>query len=171
MVDSGVRRDLAATAYNERVAECRAAAEALGVRSLREATGEQVETLSGTLRRRARHVVGENEHVLAAADALQTERLGELGRLFRQSHKSLADDFEASTPELNALVQIAEATDGVIAARLTGAGFGGCTVNLVHGDAEKEAGREIVKRYSEETRLPSRFWTSNAANGGERVPC
>jgi len=78
VVDSAVRRELAESEYNRRVAECQAAADALGVRSLRDAAPEQVETLSGVLLRRARHVVEENQRVLAAADALRSERLGEL---------------------------------------------------------------------------------------------
>jgi galactokinase len=169
LVDSGVRRELAESGYNERVEQCRAAAEALGVRTLREATRDDLDRLSGVLLRRARHVVEENERVLAAADALRSERLDELGPLFRASHESLARDFEVSTPELDALVAIAETTDGVIASRLTGAGFGGCTVNLVRGETADAAGREIVRRYASEKGLEARFWVSHAARGAGPV--
>jgi galactokinase len=169
VVDSSVRRELAASDYNQRVEECQAAAEALGVVSLREATREQVETLSGVLRRRARHVVEENERVLAAADALRSEQLDELASLFRASHESLRDDFEVSTPELDALVRIAEGTDGVLTARLTGAGFGGCTVNLVRADEADAAGREIAQRYLREMGLEARFWVSNPVAGAGPV--
>jgi galactokinase len=169
VVDSGVRRELAESAYNERVAECRAAAQALGVRSLRDATSEHVETLSGTLRRRARHVVEENARVLAAASALHEERLDELGPLFRASHESLRRDYEVSTPELDSLVDIAAATEGVIAARLTGAGFGGCTVNLVRAEATEAAGTAVVELYERKTGLEARFWISRPAGGAARV--
>jgi galactokinase len=165
VVDSGVRRELARSAYDERVAECRAAAEALGVTSLRDATSEQVETLSGTLRRRARHVVDENARVLATVDALRAERLDELGPLFRASHEGLARDYEVSTAELDALVDIATATEGVIAARLTGAGFGGCAVNLVRAEVAEAAGRAVVERYERETGLEARLWISSPAEG------
>jgi galactokinase len=168
VVDSGVRRELAASAYNERVAECRAAAEVLGVPSLRDATA--LDGLSGVLLRRARHVVTENERVLAAAEALGAGRLEELGPLFSASHTSLAVDFEVSTPELDALVAIAGETDGVIAARLTGAGFGGCTVNLVRARGADAVGRDVVARYARETGIQTRFWLSKPAAGAGPVP-
>jgi galactokinase len=170
VVDSAIRRELAESDYNQRVEECQAAAEALGVVSLREATREQVETLTGVLRRRARHVVEENGRVLAAADALRSEQLDDLGPLFRASHTSLQRDFEVSTPELDALVEVAETTEGVIAARLTGAGFGGCTINLVRVDAAEVAGREIVERYLRQTGIDARFWVSRPAEGAGPVP-
>jgi galactokinase len=165
LVDSAVPRELAESAYNERVAECRAAAETLGLRSLREATRADLDGLSGVLLLRARHVVGENERVLAAADALRAGRLDELGSLFRVSHTSLRDDFEVSTPELDRLVELAEETDGVIASRLTGAGFGGCTVNLVRAELAEAAGREIVERFG----AGARFWISRPADGAGPV--
>jgi galactokinase len=169
VVDSGVRRELAKSAYNERVAQCAAAAKALGVASLRDATRDDLGRLDGVLFRRARHVVEENQRVLAAADALRDGRLAELGPLFRTAHESMARDFEASTPELDALVAIAVETEGVIAARLTGAGFGGCTVNLVRSEAAPVAGREIVRRYRNETGQEARFWASMPARGAGPV--
>jgi galactokinase len=169
IVDSGLRRELAQSAYNERVAECAAAADALGVTSLRDATRADLErpsrSLDPTLRRRARHVVDENARVLAAAEALRAGRLDDLGALFRASHESLARDYEVSTPELDLLVAIAGTTDGVLAARLTGAGFGGCTVNLVRTDAAEAAGRAIVERYRERTNRDARHWVSRPAAG------
>jgi galactokinase len=165
LVDSAASRELAESAYNERVAECRGAAEALGLRSLRDATHADLDRLSGVLLRRARHVVGENERVLAAAEALRAGRLEELGPLFRASHVSLRDDFEVSTPELDRLVELAEETDGVIASRLTGAGFGGCTVNLVWAELAETAGREMVERFG----AAARFWVSRPADGAGPV--
>jgi galactokinase len=169
VVDSGVRRELAKSAYNERVAQCAAAAKALGVASLRDATRDDLRRLDGVLLRRARHVVEENNRVLAAADALRDGRVAELGPLFRAAHESMARDFEASTPELDALVAIADETEGVVAARLTGAGFGGCTVNLVRSDAAQSAGREVVRRYRNETGREARFWASKPAPGAGQV--
>jgi galactokinase len=169
VVDSGVRRDLADSAYDERVAECAAAAEALGVGSLRDATRADLGRLDGVLLRRARHVVEENERVLAASEALAAGRLERLRPLFRASHDSLARDYDVSTPELDALVAIAEETDGIVAARLTGAGFGGCTVNLASADAAAAAGTTVVERYRSETGLESRFWVSQPAAGAGPV--
>jgi galactokinase len=170
VVDSGVRRELSASAYNDRVAECGRAAEALGVPCLRDATAAAIERLTdATLRRRARHVVAENARVLAAADALRGGRVDELGALFRASHESLARDYEVSTPELDLLVATAEATAGVVAARLTGAGFGGCTVNLVRAEAAEAAGDAIVARYRAQTDLEARHWLSRPAGGAGRV--
>jgi len=163
IVDSGVRRELAESAYNERVAECRAAAAQLGVESLRDAT--DLAGLSGTLLRRARHVVSENDRVLTAAEALRAGRVEEVGELFRASHASLRDDFEVSTPELDRLVELAAETDGIVAARLTGAGFGGCTVNLLGAERAEAAGRELVARYGP----GARFWVSRPGAGASRV--
>jgi galactokinase len=165
LVDSGVRRELVESAYDTRVAECVAAADALGLGSLREATPDDLTRLDGVLLRRARHVVWENERVLAAAEALAVGRVEELGPLFRASHESLARDYEVSTSELDTLVAIAGGTDGVVAARLTGAGFGGCTVNLAHRDAAGAAGRSVVERYGAETGREARFWISQPADG------
>jgi galactokinase len=134
VVDSGRSRSLAATAYAERRAECDAAAEAIG--PLREATLADVTTIGDdVLRRRARHVVTENERVRAFAGALRDGRLHELGPLLSGSHASLRDDFEVSTPGLDELVERLTRTPGVIGARLTGAGFGGCVVALVEPGA------------------------------------
>jgi galactokinase len=169
VVDSGVRRELATSAYNERVAQCAAAAKALGVASLRDATRDDLSRLDGVLLRRARHVVEENDRVRAAANALRDRRVAELRALFRAAHESMARDFEASTTELDALVGIAEETEGVIAARLTGAGFGGCTVNVVRAEAARAAGVEIVRRYRSETGRAARVWASKPASGAGPV--
>jgi galactokinase len=129
VVHSGVSRRLAGSAYAERRAECRAAEAEIG--PLREANLADAEALvDPVLRRRARHVVTENQRVLEFTDALAGARLDALGPLMAASHASLRDDFEVSTPELDDLVAKLTATPGVIGARLTGAGFGGCVVAL-----------------------------------------
>jgi galactokinase len=171
IVDSAVRRDLAAGAYNDRVTECRSAADALGLKSLRDATQGDLTRLQGdpVLYRRARHVVTENERVLAAADALRAGDEGRLADLFRDSHRSYAEDFEASSPEVDRLVGIATGSPGVIAARLTGGGFGGCTVNLVVADRVRDAVEAILARYRDEIGLEARAWVTRAGSGAAPV--
>jgi galactokinase len=135
VVDSGLPRRLAHSAYAERRAHCDAVAERLGLRALRDATLEEVAD-----DRRARHVVTENTRVLAAADALRAGDGETVGALMLASHASLRDDYEVSTPELDALVEQLVAA-GALGARLTGAGFGGCVVGLAAaGEGARIAG-------------------------------
>jgi galactokinase len=130
VVDSGQRRDLTGTAYAERAAACQAAQAAIG--PLREASAADVERLTdGVVRRRARHVVTENARVDQLVDALTTGDRTSMSDAFQASHTSLRDEFEVSTPVLDALVDRLTAAAGVIGARLTGAGFGGCVMALV----------------------------------------
>jgi galactokinase len=140
VLDTRTKRAVAKSAYADRVAECQRAIELLradgaDVRSLRDATREQVEGLrerNAVAYRRARHVVTENERVLAAVEALRSEDFEALGNLFSASHASLRDDYEVSCPELDAMVEAAQAAPGCIGVRMTGAGFGGCCVALVY---------------------------------------
>jgi galactokinase len=150
---SGSSRRLDTSAYNERRAECDRAVAAITaidptVRSLRDVDLALLEAASGRMdpvaARRARHVVEENERVLETERALAAGDLVAVGRLFAASHASLRDLFDVSSPELDALVAIAAATDGVVAARMTGAGFGGSTVNLVRRE-RLAAFREAVE--------------------------
>ncbi|MDQ6846380.1 MAG: galactokinase [Candidatus Dormibacteraeota bacterium] len=130
VVDSAEHRALAGSPYAERRADCEHAADLIG--PLRHAARGSVERIpDDRLRRRARHVVTENQRVAQAADALRTADLERFGRLIRESHRSLRDDFEVSTPALDTLVDRLNATAGVFGARLTGAGFGGCAVAMV----------------------------------------
>jgi galactokinase len=141
VIHSGVRRALTGSAYARRRAECEAAELALGT-PLRMATISDVAGLNDALlRRRARHVVSENERVRAVAHALAGADLGIIGEAMAASHASLRDDFEVSTPELDALVARLNDTRGVIGARLTGAGFGGCVVALSHVGAALDGWR------------------------------
>jgi galactokinase len=138
----GVGRTLAASAYAERRAATESAAAALGLRSLRDASLEQVSDDA-----RARHVVTENARVLRFADALRAGDVTALGALLLESHESLRDDFEVSTSELDALVD-AFMEGGALGARLTGAGFGGCVVALSdrdHADAVMRATAESYR--------------------------
>jgi galactokinase len=130
VVDSGQRRELATSAYAERAAACQAAAQEIG--PLADATLADVERIAdGTVRRRARHVVTENARVDRFCDAVRSGDRAAMSDLMAASHASLHDDFEVSTPALDALVAELVALDGVVGARLTGAGFGGCVVTIV----------------------------------------
>ena len=124
--DSHVRRRLADSGYNERRAACEAAAAQLGLSSLRDATLDQVQDLP-----RARHVVSENERTLRGAAALEAGDCVTFGNLMNASHASLRDDYEVVPPALDELAAATRAVDGCYGSRITGAGFGGCTVSLV----------------------------------------
>jgi galactokinase len=156
IVNSGVRRSLAASAYNTRRAECQEAVEYFNrvdgnVTALRDVSTalfeEHSDELQDNVRRRCRHVVAENERVLDAADMLAASRLEEFGLLMSASHNSLRDDFEVSCAELDMLVELANSSDGVLGARMTGAGFGGSTVNLVHKDAIPALTQRLESEY------------------------
>jgi galactokinase len=158
-VHSGLPRSLAATAYAERRAACEQAARALGIAALRDATLDQVADDP-----RARHVVSENARVLAAAEALRTGDLAALAEAVRSSHASLRDDYEVSTPELDALVTALEGA-GALGARLTGAGFGGCVVALTPNGREREIGERAAGAYREATGLDPTVYRCRAADG------
>ncbi|HEX7345657.1 MAG TPA: galactokinase [Candidatus Limnocylindrales bacterium] len=174
---SGSERRLEASAYNERRAQCEAAVAAIAtrhpaIRSLRDVTpamlDEDGDRLEPVLARRARHVVEENARVLAAADAFEARDHSTVGRLFRESHSSLRDLYEVSSPELDTLVDIAESVPGVYGSRLTGAGFGGCTVTLVRREATPELTAAIEERYPARTGLlPRVFEVTPAAGAGQ----
>ena len=167
VVDSGERRELASGAYDRRRAECAEAARLLGRASLRDATPALVERgrLPGRLEARARHVVTENVRTLATAEALAADDRVALRQLFAASHASLVRDFEVTTQEVDELVAVAARTPGIVASRMTGGGFGGCTVSLVDADAAPAALHRIVAEYGERTGRQARGWISRAASG------
>jgi galactokinase len=145
VLDSGMPRSLAASGYNERRAQCEAAAAALGRRSLRDVAAlDELDALPELLRRRARHVVTENARVLQATLAGSAD---EFGRLMDASHASLRDDYEVSTPELDRLVGLLQAHPAVHGARLTGAGFGGACVALCQADQLLRVADEVLAAY------------------------
>jgi galactokinase len=144
VLDSGSRRELAASLYNERRAECARAAELLGVASLRQARLEDLARLPAPLAQRARHVLDENERVRAAASALRTGDLPAVGPLLDASHASLRDLYETSTPAVEAAVQrLREA--GATGARMIGGGFGGSVLGLLPPGAQPPADAGQVK--------------------------
>ena len=163
-VHSGLSRTLAGSAYAERRAATEAAAARLGLRSLRDATLEQV--ADDPL---ARHVVSENARVLEVAAAIRTGDLDGLGELYAASHASLRDDFRVSTPELDALVRIL-VEEGALGARLTGAGFGGCVVALARPEDAAAIADRAGRRYREETGRESRTFLCRLAAGAGRIP-
>lgn len=134
IAESGVERELGQSLYNQRREECAAAAKALEIASLRDATAELLLDTRGRLdpilRRRAAHIVGENERVNEALGALARGDAFTLGALMNASHESSRFNFENSTPDLDRLVTVARSLPGVFGARLTGGGFGGATVSL-----------------------------------------
>ena len=144
IISSEVKRELTSSAYNERRGQCEEGVALLrqfdpSIASLRDVTPDLFDAygdqLSGIVLQRCRHVITENARVLDASAALAADELAQFGRLMTASHNSLRDDFEVSCDELDCLVDIAYGTEGVLGSRMTGAGFGGCTVTLIHMDA------------------------------------
>jgi galactokinase len=171
---SGSPRRLESSAYNERRAQCEAAVATIaatepGVTALRDVTPAMLAEHRGRMdplvAARAEHVVHENERVLAAVAAFEAGDLPAVGRLFAASQASMRDLFGISSPELDALVEIASAVDGVYGARLTGAGFGGCTINLVRRDAAPALREAVERRYEPRTGLRARVFEVEPSGG------
>jgi galactokinase len=119
--------------------------------------------------RRCRHVINENARVRQAAGALERDNLEEFGRLMRQSQASLRDDFEVSCPELDLMVELAGHSRGVYGARMTGGGFGGCTVNLVRAECVAAFQATVSKEYEKATKTAPKIHVCSAADGVKRV--
>jgi galactokinase len=173
-----VKHELASSAYNERRKECETGVKHLarflpGVKALRDVKPDQLEQygrdLPAVIYRRCRHVIAENARVLSAADALEQSDLNRFGELMAESHRSLRDDYEVSCEELDLMVELAREIAGVYGARMTGGGFGGCTVNLVPADSAAEFSRRIVSDYERVTRLKPEIYITAVANGAEEV--
>ncbi|WP_133501289.1 galactokinase [Cognatilysobacter terrigena] len=151
VVDSGLSRSLATSAYNERRHECERASASLGVAALRDIGDvSRVESLDEPMRRRARHVVSENARVLRAVAGVDAREFGEL---MNASHASLRDDYEVSVPELDRLVELLQQQPDVYGARLTGAGFGGACVALCREGTAAGVGRDVVDQYGSKGRV------------------
>jgi galactokinase len=175
---SGSPRKLESSAYNERRSQCEAAAAAIlggstGEASLRDVTPAMLEAarprLDPVVAARAEHIVHENARVLAAVAAFEAGDVEEMGRLFYASHASMRDLFGISSPELDALVEISAAVPGVIGARLTGAGFGGCTINLVRRAAVGALRDAVMHAYPARTGLAPRVFEVAASDGARRI--
>ena len=144
-----------------------------GVRALRDVSVEDFERYEDRLpepvRRRCRHVVTENARTLLAADALRAGQMEEMGRLMYLSHESLRDDYEVSCRELDLLVEIASSIEGVRGARLTGGGFGGCTVNLVERAVLGEFQERVAREYKQATELEPFIYVVEASDGAREI--
>ena len=173
VTNSNVRHSLDDGGYAARRADCERAAAILGVARLREATLVQVEASRGELGdrgfRRARHVVTEIARTQAAATAITQGRWDEMGELMAESHASLRDDFEVSCPELDLLVELADSDRGVIGTRMTGGGFGGCTVTLVEAARAEAVMATVTQGYRLETGRECAPFTTRPAAGARRL--
>jgi galactokinase len=178
---SGAERRLAQGGYGDRVGECRRAFEAAaaaglapaGARALRDFTPADLpgleRGLDARLFRRARHVIGENARVLAFCDRLAAGEIEAAGGLLRESMRSLRDDFEVSTPELDALCEVADALPGVYGSRLTGAGFGGCTLHAVAPGAADEVAERLALGFQRRCGRRPPVLRVRAADGAEAL--
>lgn len=175
--DTRVMHELAASEYNLRRAECLRGANLLaqalpGVRTLRDVAVTDLERLGGQLpdvvRRRCRHVVTENARTLAAADALGALDLQHMGQLMSASHASLRDDYQVSCQELDVAVDAASAERGVFGSRMTGGGFGGCTVTLVADDAVARVGAAVKAAFAAQGWPQPELFASSACAGARQ---
>ena len=174
-----VRHELAAGEYNERRASCERSIEAIrkflpNIRALRDLTLEDLEKYGSLLSeidfRRCRHVITENARVIDAKEALGHVDLAGFGQLMYQSHNSLNHDYEVSCRELNLMVSLARNIPGVYGARMTGGGFGGCTINLVEREAVTEFQTSVAHEYEKLTDLSPQISASSAAGGAVALP-
>jgi len=169
VIDSGVRHSHVTGGYRTRRDECAQAAAALGLTSLRDAGPHDlpaIDALREPLNRRARHVVTENARVIATVAALRAGDAAEAGRLFLASHASLREDFEVSTPAVDALVEAVGSMPGVYGARITGGGFGGAIVALTEAGPGREIGEAVVNHHN--TRFPHQATVIVPAPGHRR---
>lgn len=169
------RRGLADSKYNERRAECEQGLRDLQkgqseIQSLGEITLADLERFQENINnpvvfRRLRHVVSENERVRQAVHFLRQGDLPAFGQCMRRSHESLRDDYEVSCHELDVLFDLQKQTDGCIGTRMTGAGFGGCTISIVHQDAVQTFQNKVADLYQKETSLQASFYVCKAGDG------
>ena len=173
VLDTSTRRGLVDSAYNERRSQCEAAAKFFGVTALRDVTVEQfrqsADGLDAVTRRRALHVITENDRTLKAADAMRSGDAVGLGRLMQQSHVSLRDDYEVSSDALNAMVECASDHEACYGARMTGAGFGGCAMALIRAEAAEDFVRHTSTAYQQKTGHEPAVYVCRATNGAEVV--
>ena len=172
-VNSMVKHALAASAYRERVAECAAAASAMHVESLRDVSPEQLaqaaHLMPEIVARRARHVVTEDARVNRFVDASSSGDLDLMGRLMIDSHRSLQHDYEVSCAELDFLVDAALGIEGVLGSRMTGGGFGGCTVTLLRQDAAARFRDQIAQAYHLQFQVVPRIYSCLPSAGAGEV--
>jgi galactokinase len=176
--NSKVERGLVDSEYNQRRKECNQAVEFFAdkedekITALRDVELKTVEKykeeLPKNVYKRAHHVVSENERVLASQKALESDEMQKFGELMYASHRSLSEDYEVSCKELDILVKIA-AEENITGARMTGAGFGGCTVNLVKKDLTEQFIKTIKEKYKKKTGIDAEVYISNPAAGARKI--
>ena len=172
------RRGLADSKYNERRSQCETAVEMLNkkvkIENLSQLSYDEFMQLKGEISdevifRRARHVISENKRVLDAIEALKNNDLKKMGNLMNESHDSLRDDYEVTGTELDILVEEARKIEGVRGSRMTGAGFGGCTVSLVKEEAVNDFVEKVGKGYYEKTGLKPEFYIAEVGDGTKKI--
>ncbi|NMH67528.1 galactokinase [Bacillus sp. RO3] len=178
IMNSNKRRELAGSKYNERRTECESALQSLqsvtDIDSLGELTEEEFELhkhviRSETEQKRARHAVYENRRTLKALQCLQDGKLQEFGELMNESHLSLRDDYEVTGKELDALAQAAWDQPGVVGARMTGAGFGGCAIAIVEKDFVERFINGVGKQYKEAIGYEATFYVASIGDGATEL--
>jgi galactokinase len=172
IVNTNVKHELGSGEYAKRRAECEAAARILSVSSLRDAKADRLESFQGKMEgvvyRRARHVIGEIERTVHAAEGVRASNWNAVGQLMYASHASLRDDYEVSCRELDAVVEIAESIGiqgGVYGCRMTGGGFGGCAVALVKTGLVEAITKKIATDYDIKTGIQATIFSSRPAAG------
>ena len=172
-VNTMVKHELSGSAYRERVAECAAACTALGVESLRDVTPARLQAggdkLPPVVLRRARHVVTENDRVNRFVEASTRGEIAAMGRLMVESHRSLQHDYEVSCAELDFLVDHALAIEGVLGSRMTGGGFGGCTVTMLRPDAVPAFRKNLAETYNLEVHVTPAMYDCVPSQGAGEV--
>jgi galactokinase len=172
--NSMVKHQHAGGKYNQRRLECEAGVKHFaqfkpGISALRDVSLEEFSRykngLSEIIARRCRHVISENERVGLAASALTENKVATFGQLMNQSHFSMRDDYEISCREIDALVEIAQSTEGVYGARMTGGGFGSCTINLVNADFIEDFCRKLREQYKNSTGIDCEIYVTSASDG------
>ena len=178
IANTNKRRGLADSKYNERRSECEKALEELqtklNIKSLGELSiekfEENIDLIGSEIRqRRARHAVYENQRTLKAKEALIKGELDIFGKLMNESHISLRDDYEVTGHELDSLVEAAWEFEGTVGSRMTGAGFGGCTVSIVKKNMTDKFIEEVGKKYTEKTGLVVDFYIASIGDGARKL--
>jgi galactokinase len=173
VLDTATRRGLVDSAYNERRSQCETAAKFFGVTALRDVTLADFERRAGELddvtRRRARHVISENERTLKAAEVMRAGDAVTLGHLMNASHTSLRDDFEVSSEALDQMVACAQGHAACYGARMTGAGFGGCAVALVRADQADAFAAAVAVCYTQAANIQPNIYICHPSAGAEVV--
>ena len=178
ITNSHVKHSLVDSAYNDRRNESTAALKALqtklNISGLGDLTEEEFEENQYLItdevqRKRAKHAVYENQRTIKAVNALKNNDIETFGKLMNASHISLRDDYEVSCPEVDKLVEIAWNIPGVIGSRITGGGFGGCTVSIVKNDAIENFRKEVISKYKEATGIDAEIYEAEIGDGAGRI--